>query len=152
MPDPITFTPASPRYALPLLFPGQSQKEFYVNEAHALIDALLHPAVAGEANDPPTAPADGECWLVGAEPTELWKDHAAELACWSSGGWLFVAPREGMCLLNQSTGQMGLYRAGEWAWATPPSLPAGGSTVDSQARAAIADLVAALAASGIFPG
>ena len=80
MTDPIVFTSASPRFGLPLLFAGQSQKEVFGNEAHALADALLHPAVEGEADDPPATPAEGDCWLVGGAPTGAWAEHADALA------------------------------------------------------------------------
>ena len=49
---------------------GQAQKEFYVNEAHALADALLHAACEDEAAAPPVDPADGEAWLVATGATE----------------------------------------------------------------------------------
>ena len=80
MSDPITFTSASARFRLPFLFSGQTQKELFVNEAHALLDALLHAAVEGEADTPPAAPAEGESWLVGGAPTGTWTDHAGEFA------------------------------------------------------------------------
>lgn len=34
MTEPVVFTSASPRFAIPLLFAGQAQKEVFVNEAH----------------------------------------------------------------------------------------------------------------------
>jgi hypothetical protein len=84
MPDPISFTSTSPRHELPFLFAGQSQKELTVNEAHARIDALLHPAIEGIADDPPGSPDEGECWLVDAVPTGDWADHEGELACYQA--------------------------------------------------------------------
>ena len=149
MSDPMTFTSASPRFAIPLLFAGQSQKEFFVNEAHALVDALLHPAVEGEDDAPPSAPAEGECWLVGEEPGGAWADHAGALASYQAGGWIFAAPRDGMRLLDRSTGQQILYRAG-WRRPAAPPEPTGGATVDAEARVAITGLVEALIASGIL--
>lgn len=149
MSDPITFAAASPRFAIPLLFAGQSQKEFFVNEAHALIDALLHAAVEGEEDTPPSEPADGECWLVGEAPSGAWAGHAGALASYQSGGWIFVDPRDGMRVLDRATAQEIRYRGG-WQRPATPSQPEGGTTVDTEARAAIAALVGALIAAGIL--
>jgi hypothetical protein len=149
MSDPITFTSTTPRYALPFLFAGQSQKEFFVNQAHVLVDALLHPAIDGEGDTPPPAPAEGESWLVGETPTGAWADHAGALASYQAGDWVFVVPRDGLRVLDKLTGQAILYRDGWQRPATPPE-PAGGATVDAEARLAIADLVEVLIASGIL--
>jgi len=151
MSDPISFTSASPRHALPLLFAGQAQKELTVNEAHARVDALLHPAVEGEANTPPAVPAPGQCWLVGGAPAGAWAGQAGKIACFTAGTWLFAAPRDGMRVLDRSSGQFMLYRGG-WTTASVVPAPSGGTSVDEQARTAIAGLIAALEAAGILPG
>lgn len=148
MSEPIQFTSASPRFVLPLLFAGQAQKEFFVNEALCRADALLHPATEGEVNDPPPAPEEGECWLVGAEPTGAWAGHAGQLAMFA-GGWVFAEPRDGMRLLDRSTGQHILYRDG-WQRPAAPAAPSGGETVDNEARAAITALIGALISGGIL--
>lgn len=149
MTDPIVFTSASPRFGLPLLFAGQSQKEVFVNEAHALIDALLHPAVEGEAEDPPATPAEGECWLVGAAPTGAWAEHVGALASYQAGGWIFAAPRDGMRVLDRATGQDIRYLGG-WQRALAPAEPSGGATVDAEARSAISSVLAALVVAGVL--
>lgn len=150
MSEPISFTSASPRYGFPFLFVGQAQKEFFVNEAHALADTLLHPTVEGVVNDPPLAPAEGECWLIGDAPSGEWTDHPGEIASRQSGGWLFVSPRNGLTILDESSGQIRRYLDG-WHAATPISEPAGGTVVDAEARTAITQLISALAAAGILP-
>lgn len=151
MADPIVFTSASPRYALPLLFPGQTQKEFFVNQAHALTDALLHPAIEGEADDPPAEPGDGECWLVGLSPTGEWAGHAGDLASYQAGVWLFCTPRDGLRVLDRATGQDIRYH-GSWMRTEAVPVPSGGTTIDSEARDAIQGLIGALTAAGILPG
>jgi hypothetical protein len=124
MSDPIVFDTVTPRYKLPLLFAGQAQKEAFVNEAHAMTDALLHCAIEGTSATPPVTPVDGD--------------------------WLFVAPRDGMRLLDRSTGQEKHYFA-SWQVPAAPAVPSGGTTVDAEARATIADLIVALRTAGIFP-
>jgi hypothetical protein len=149
MPDPISFTSASARYGLPLLFAGQAQKEFFVNQAHALTDALLHPAIEGEADDPPAAPQEGETWLIGTTPSGAWEGRAGWLACFQAGAWVFAEPRDGLRVLDRVTGQDIRYRSG-WQRPITPEAPTGGATVDTEARAAITALVAALICAGIL--
>ena len=150
MTDPFLFDSTSPRFGLPLLFAGQAQKEAFVNEAHALIDALVHCAIEGEASVPPSSPVDGENWLIGASATGDWSGHSGELACRQAGNWLFVNPRDGMRLLDRSTGQERRY-LGEWRIAEEALEPTGGSIVDAEARAAILQIIAALKVAGIYP-
>lgn len=149
MSDPISFSSSSPRFGLPFLFSGQAQKEFFVNEAHALTDILLQPAVEGEANDPPANPADGDCWLVGDVPTGAWAGQSSKLAGNQSGNWLFVGPRNGMRIFDQSTGRY-LHYVDGWQSSADVSEPMGGTTVDTEARDAIVGLIAALASAGII--
>jgi len=149
MSDPIEFTSASPRFGLPLLFAGQAQKEFFVNEAHALTDALLHPAIEGEADDPPATPEEGETWLIGDTPTGPWEDRPGEIASFQAGGWVFAAPRDGMRVHDRATGQDIGFRAG-WQRPATPAEPTGGTTVDAEARTAIGELIAALVDGGFL--
>ena len=147
---PLTFDIASPRFSLPLLFAGQAQKEVFVNEALAITDALLHCAIEGEADAPPGSPSDGDAWLVGLAPNGPWTGQEGRIACWQAGNWLFVQPRDGMRVLDRSSGQEIRFH-GIWRRPSVPLEPSGGSVVDSEARAAIQQLIAALRLTGIFP-
>lgn len=129
---------------------GQTQKEAHVNEAHSLADAILHCAVMGEQSAPPLSATEGYCWLVGASPTGSWAGHAGKVAAMQGGNWLYVTPRDGMRVLDRSTGQDRRY-LGAWQQAATPPLPDGGAIVDTEARSAIAALVASLRQAGIFP-
>jgi len=110
----------------------------------------LHAAIEGEADTPPSTPEEGECWLVGAAPTGDWVDQAGRLATFQAGGWLFITPRDGIRLLDRATGQA-IHFHGGWQRPVMPAAPSGGTTVDGEARAALAELVDILVASGILP-
>lgn len=150
MSDPFPFDNTSPRWGLPFLFVGQAQKEVFVNEAHALADALLHCAIEGVATAPPEAPAEGASWLVGTPAAGDWAGQDGRLACRQAGNWLFISPRDGMRVLDRSTGQERRF-FGTWRVAVEVTEPIGGSTVDAEARATISQLIAGLKEVGIFP-
>lgn len=148
MTDP-SFESTSPRFSLPLLFAGQSQKEGHVNEALARIDALLHLVIEGTQASPPASPADGQCWIVASGASGAWAGQAGMIACHMAGNWLFAAPRDGMHALDRATGQV-IRHAGDWQRPVRPSGPTGGTVIDSEARAAITDLLSALTIAGIL--
>jgi len=150
MTDPISFSTSSPRFALPLLFAGQSQKELTVNEALLGTDILLHPAIEASAATPPAAPAFGQCWLVGSGATGAFAGQSDRIAAWTEGGWRFVAPRDGMRVFDIAASAHRLYAAGSWRLIAAPAAPTGGSVIDSQARTAIAAIITALRNGGVL--
>ncbi len=160
----------SARLGLPLLVPGQAQKELFHNEALAAIDlALQASVVAIGLAAPPAAPVPGQCWIVGTAPTGDWSGQAGALAGWTAGGWRFVAPVEGMAVWDGSAGQVARRTGGVWVTgaltgarvvvggtqvvgAQRPAIaaPAGGEIVDAQARATLAAVLGALRSHGLI--
>jgi hypothetical protein len=103
------------RFALPLLHPGQAQKELFHNEALVLADALVQPCVeAIGLNTPPTDPAAGQCWIIGESPAGEWAGSARALALWTAGGWRFIPPREGMTAWVAADALGARYTGGAW--------------------------------------
>ncbi len=141
----------TPRLSLPLLQPGQAQKEIYHNEALALLDLAVQPVVEATGRDqPPVAPQPGQAWIVGMAPAGAWAGQEGAIAGWTGGGWRFLAPLEGMQAWSRADAMPVRYAAGGWQRGPAITPPAGGGTIDSQARAAIAEIMAALAGHGLI--
>ncbi|WP_066650242.1 MULTISPECIES: DUF2793 domain-containing protein [Sphingomonas] len=158
------------RLALPLLQPGQAQKELYHNEALALLDFATQAVVEAVGVDmPPAAPAMGACWVVGSAPVGGWTGQALAIAGWTGGGWRFVPAREGMTVWNRSEDQASRFdgiawRSGELRGSVlmigddqligprRPAIgdPAGGATVDIEAREAVTAILTALRGHGLI--
>jgi hypothetical protein len=81
---------------LPYIQPAQAQKHVTHNEAIELLDMIVQLTVQDfDAIIPPTTPAEGETWALGAAPTEAWIGQAGDIASFRGGGWLFVTPQTG---------------------------------------------------------
>lgn len=140
----------SARWQLPFLEAGQAQKEWWHNEALAMLDIGCQACVAGTLDTPPASPATGECWIVGGAPAAAWTGHAGAIAGWTEGGWRFVAPREGMTAWHAGEGTTVRHLAGAWRLdrSAPIGAPVGGTVVDAECRSAVAAILAALRARG----
>ncbi len=136
MTQPIYYPATTARHALPLLVPGQAQKEFFVNEAFARIDMLLCPNVEGELAAPPTQPVAGQCWIVAPSASGAWLGQETALACWDGTQWTFAFPQPGQTVYDRSTDAR-LCFAETWQRAILPASPQSGTTVDTEARAAL---------------
>lgn len=150
MTDPITFNSATPRFALPLIYSAQAQKEMFVNEAMSRADAMMHCAIEGTVTAPPTSATDGENWLIGTGGSEDFAGHDGEIACRQEGQWLFFTLSDGMRIFDREMGQQRLFLK-EWREAQQAGSPSGGATIDAEARAAINEIITGLQNAGIFP-
>nr|MBA3525374.1 DUF2793 domain-containing protein [Sphingomonas sp.] len=146
------------------------QKELFHNEALQMLDTIVAAAVESALlNEPPATPVPGQCFIVGTAPTGIWAGHAASLASFSQAGWRFIEPADGLQAWLKSTSTWAAYRAGAWELGTlratrlmidgvnvvgarGPAVPdpAGGTTVDGEARSAIAAILTAMRTHGLI--
>ena len=158
------------RIKLPLLAAGQAQKEVWHNEALLLIDRLVGGVVEGAASAaPPTTPSPDGLYAIASGATGAWTGQDGMLAAFSASGWRFIAPVEGMRLIERASGQEWRRAGTVWetgrvqaheifvdgvkvvgARVTPIAAPSGGGTIDVEARAALNSALAALRAHGLI--
>lgn len=158
------------RFALPLLQPGQAQKEMFHNDAIAALDMIVQPsAEAINVNTPPTTPESGQIWIVGSAPTGAWGGKVGQLACWNAAGWRFVPPVEGMLVWVIADALSARFAAGLWVLGeevcanlvidgdqvvgprqSAIATPSGGAVIDAESRAALAAVLTALRAHGLI--
>ena len=138
------------RLHLPLLAPGQAQKELTHNEALTLVDILTNPVVENATTAvPPPNPGSDQSWLVAPDAAGAWAGQSSRIAAFTVGGWRFVSPYEGMIVWDKATGKQRRFHSGQWITPNNFTLPSGGTVVDQEARAAIGNVAALLANWGL---
>lgn len=158
------------RLSLPLLAVAQAQKEVTHNEALAMIDALVQPVVVSVAPaSVPGAPTPGQAWIVGTGATGLWSGQDDALAVWTAGGWRFAAAFAGMMVWSLADSMIFRRTASAWlqgaltgrtltldgaqvvgARGAAIASPSGGSTIDAEARTALAEALDRLRGHGLI--
>lgn len=157
------------RFSLPFILPGQAQKEAFHNEALTAIDMLLHPVVEqGVLDVPPADPEPGLCWVVGSAPTGDWETRADTIAMWTSSGWRHANPVHGLGVWNKADGHYLYWNGTNWTAAIAvggvtiggaqvvgvrqPAIanPSGGTVIDTEARVALTEVIAALMTHGLI--
>lgn len=150
MATPITFPATTPVFNLPLLFAGQAQKEFTLNQALSLIDGFVAGVVVDSLGAPPAMAVDGECYRVTSPASGDWAGHEESIALRVGGAWQFIHPFHGLRIFDQAFGAYLLFDS-QWQAASAPDPVAGGATIDVEARAALAQVVDALRTMGVLP-
>jgi hypothetical protein len=161
---------ATPRLALPFISVGQAQKEVTHNEGLQTLDILVCGAIDEPPRpEPPESPQAGTCYIVSDGASGLWAGKASFLAAWTTGGWRFIAPVDGMSLYERTTGTWATFRSGAWEIGVVsasmvqidgqqvvgprgPAIqsPAGGAVVDAEARAALEAVLNTLRQHGLI--
>jgi len=158
------------RLALPLLAAGQTQKELMHNEALLLLDLVSQATVeSADLTTPPATPLPGQCWIAATGASGGWIGHDGAIAGWTDSGWRFIMPGPGWrawvadrghAMQYDGTGWTdeavrgdGYVVAGQRVLAGRQAAianPTGGATIDSEGRAAVIAILAALRAHGLI--
>lgn len=102
------------RLALPLLMQSQAQKHVTVNEALLRLDALSQLVLVSRSiADPPTSPAEGDCYGVPSGAAGGWPGHPGQIAAFVGGGWDFVSPSRGWRAFIEDEGALCIFD-GDW--------------------------------------
>ena len=104
----------SPNLKLPYLAPAQAQKHVTHNEALRQLDAIVQLSVLSEANEPPEAPQNGDCYIVSPNPLGAFADKAHHIAAFQDGAWTFLSPNIGWRSYVQDVAEFRIFGGSTW--------------------------------------
>ncbi len=160
----------TPRLSLPYILSNQSQKEVTHNLALNALDTWVGPVIEDNGlTAPPADPLDGGLWVAANAATGAWLGEDGKIAQWIGGAWVFHTPYEGFRAWLKPAGMEIRFEGSVWRvgkvtanqvlvsgvqvlGGQQPAIlnPSGGSIIDTEARSAINDILAALQAHGLI--
>lgn len=136
-------TQSTPNLGLPYILPAQAQKHVTHNEAIRALDALVQLSVRSRTvREPPSAPTDGDRYIVPAGAAGPWGSAAQCVAAFQDGAWAAYVAREGWLAWIEDEHCLCAFDGSEWIVASSASLnPAAlvgiNTTADSTNRLAV---------------
>ncbi len=145
----------TPNLKLPFIAAGQAQKHVTHNEAIRALDAVVQLSVLDRhLAAPPSAPAEGDRYIVGPAASGDWATHEADIAAFQDGAWAFFAPVEGWLAWVRDEDRLMVFDGSGWVSATEAvsiSLnPATGGLVGVNATADTTNRLAIAAPASLF--
>lgn len=103
----------TPKFGITELEAAQSQPEIVVNEGTRLLETMSQLIVIDkDLSAPPSAPDDGDTYLVPSGATGEWANYPFHIAVAIGGDWFYVAPRIGYIAYVEDEGVYYQYSAG----------------------------------------
>ena len=101
--------------SLPYIMPSQAQKHVTHNEALRMLDAVVQLSVLDTGiNQAPSAPNEGERYLIGDNPSSPWDGKPNQIAAYIDGAWMYFQPGEGWLTWNQASSELLIFSGGMW--------------------------------------
>lgn len=117
------------QFSLPLLIPAQAQKHVTVNEALLRLDAAAQLSVISSTLvTPPAAVVEGSSFIVPPAATGAWLGKQGQIAVWSNGAWMFLAPKAGWRAWEAARSGIHLYNGADWIADAVAASPNGAAT------------------------
>lgn len=105
----------TPNLALPYIAPGQALKHITLNEALRRLDALIHMSVIShELTAPPLSPGNEDRYLVPVGASGIWTDRTGDIAVFRDGEWDFITPLEGWTIWSKTNNQFHVWDGNHW--------------------------------------
>lgn len=119
------------RLALPYIAAAQAQKHVTHNDAIRRLDALVQPRLESlTVTTPPSAPGEGQCWLVPSGATGAWAGQAGRIAAYEAGAWDFFDLPTGLLAYVADVRRVLLFDGTRWV--SPLAASAHGAAIEAR--------------------
>lgn len=105
----------TPHLGMPLIAASQSQKHVTHNQAIVILDAIVMLSVIDSTHTaPPGLPAEGDRYKVASGATGAWAAWDLNVALYTNGQWLKLAPKKGWTCFDEATGALTVWTGSGW--------------------------------------